>query len=173
MGKTGIGGAMMYVVDTNIISECMKDAACQNVIWWMQDHNEDVFLNAVTIYELYYGALHLPEGRRKRAYLEYIDAVVRECADRTLDFDAFSSYLAAKMRSAARAHGQQVTSEDSMIAAICARHDATLITHNVKDFDCYGIDVLDPFDYESETMKELRRREAERERAAARRSSKA
>jgi hypothetical protein len=51
-----------------------------------------------------------------------------------------------------------------MIAAICKRNDAVLVTHNVKDFDYVdGLEIIDPFTYESPLLAELKRREAERD----------
>ena len=47
-----------------------------------------------------------------------------------------------------------------MIAAICKRHDATLVTHNVKDFDYIDdLSIVDPFEYESPALAELKRKQ--------------
>ena len=153
---------MMYVVDTNVISELFKPNPCHNVIWWMQDHNESIYLNAVTLHELHYGIGLLPEGRRKRIYLEKANAIAQECINRILPFDAFSGHLSGTLHAEARQAGRQGSTEDCMIAAICERHGATLATRNVKDFAHYGIKVVNPFEYESETLKMLRAREAQR-----------
>ena len=49
-----------------------------------------------------------------------------------------------------------------MIASICLRHNATLVTRNVKDFDYIDeLEIVDPFTYESPMLAELRRREAD------------
>ena len=153
---------MNYVLDTNIISEFTKPRPNPSVIDWAHDHNEEIFLNTVTLYELYYGIFCMPEGKLKKGLLETIDAIAEECSDRILGLDAFGSYLCAKMRSDAQRHGRQVTVEDAMIAAICQRNNATLVTHNTKDFEHFNIPLVDPFDYESETLKQLRREEAAR-----------
>ena len=151
---------MKYVMDTNIVSEFLKPHPNQNAIWWAQDHNPDLLLNAVSIQELYFGLFTMPDGKRKESLKESIDAIVEECTDRILPFDAFTGYLCAEMHAFAKASGRPGTVEDLMIAAICKRNNAVLATHNTKDFDYLGIEVVDPFEYESETMKELRRREA-------------
>ena len=92
-----------------------------------------------------------------------MDVISKECADRIAVFDSFSAYLCARLHAKAKSEGRQGTIEDCMIAAICQRNNAILVTHNVKDFEHYSIEVFDPFGYESDTLKELRRREAERE----------
>ena len=44
-----------------------------------------------------------------------------------------------------------------MIAAICLRNDAVLATRNTKDFADLGVKLTNPFEYESETLKRLRK----------------
>ena len=150
---------MKYVVDTNIVSEFMKPSPNDNVIGWAQDHNKDILLSSITVQELYYGLFTMPNGKRKEILRESIDAIIRECKDRILPFDAFCSYLCAELRANTRRMGRPGTIEDLMIAAICKRNDAILVTHNTKDFDYLGIQLCDPFEYESETLKHLKRKE--------------
>lgn len=153
---------MMYVADTNVVSELMKRETSSEVLNWFQDHEGRIYLTAVTIKELYYGMLRLPEGKRKRALRDAITAIVMECSDKTLAFDGYSGYLCAEMHEMAVSAGKTPTIEDLMIAAICKRHDAVLATRNVKDFEHLGIDLVNPFEYESETLKRLRKEEEER-----------
>ena len=150
---------MRYVLDTNIVSEFLKPDPNQNVIWWAQDYNADLLLNVISIQELYFGIFTMPDGKKKTRLRESLDAIVRECTDRILPFDAFAGYLCAEMHASAKAAGHPRTIEDLMIAAICKRNDAVLTTRNIKDFDCLGIELIDPFEYESDLMKELRCRE--------------
>ena len=153
---------MVYVLDTNIISEFVKKNANAGVIDWAQDHNEQLFITTVSIMELNYGIMRMPDGKRKGMLQEVINAIVEECADRVYPLDSFSAYLCAKLRCKAEALGRPPQIADCMIAAICQRNNATLVTHNTKDFEHYGIPLIDPFDYESDTLKQLRIREAER-----------
>lgn len=151
----------MYVLDTNVISEFTRPRIDGNVISWMYNHEGEVFTTSVNIQELYYGVLHMPKGKRRTRLYESIDAIVRDCANRTLPFDAFSGYLCAELRVKARELGRGASIEDLMIAAICKRNNATLVTRNVKDFDYLGIKVENPFEYESPTLLELKRRESQ------------
>ena len=151
---------MRYVLDTNILSEVTRKHPNFEVICWIQDHVEDVFTTSITIKELYYGLFLMPEGKRRRVLKETIDAIVKECSDRTFPYDAFCAYLCAELQASARSIGRSTALEDCMIAAICKRNNATLVTRNVKDFEYFGIDVVNPFEYESPTLAELKRREA-------------
>ena len=153
---------MAYVLDTNIVSEFMKKNANHGVIDWAQDHNSELYLTSITLLELNFGIMRMPEGKRRSAYREIVDAITKECAEHVYDFDSFSAYLCAKLRCDAESSGRPPQLTDCMIAAICQRNDATLVTHNTKDFEHFNIPLVDPFDYESETLKRLKREEAER-----------
>lgn len=149
-----------YVLDTNIVSEPMKPKPNHEAICWLQDFADESYLTTVTLMELYYGVMRLPDGKRKRVLTEALQAIANDCKDRILEFDSFSAFLCAEMRSKAQSAGVTPQMSDCMIAAICKRHDAVLVTHNGKDFEFFDIEVFDPFEYESEMLKELRRREA-------------
>ena len=139
---------MKYVVDTNVISEIAKPKPSQRVIEWFWDHGDDAYLTTVNVEELYYGMLIMPDGKRKSRLKELLDAVVKDLAERTLPYDGFSAYLCATMRMEAKEAGRPGTIEDYMIASICKRHNAVLVTRNAKDFQHLGVEVVDPFEYD-------------------------
>ena len=154
---------MKYILDTNILSELAKPRPEFNVISWIQDHTEDVAITSVSLEEIYYGIFIMPDGKKKHRIKRTIDGIVQDCADRTLAFDALCGHLCADVRAQARRSGHVGTIEDFMIASICLRHNATLVTHNVKDFDYVeGLEIVDPFTYESPVLVRLKRQEAER-----------
>lgn len=153
---------MPYVVDTNIISEVTKHRLNDNVLAWFWDYNQDVFLTTVSVMELHYGIMRLPDGKRKAALKTQINAIIKDCSDHIYPLDSFSAYLCADLRCRAHYAGRTPQIADLMIAAICKANNATLVTHNVKDFDYLGIDIVDPFDYEPLIRAELLHREAER-----------
>ena len=138
---------MKYVIDTNVVSEIAKPNPCENVIDWFWEYGEQAYLPSVSIEELYYGIFIMPDGKRKRAIRDIIDGIVKDLSDRTLPYDGFSAYLCAEMHANAKGIGRASSIEDYMIAAICKANNAVLVTHNVKDFDYLGIDIVDPFDY--------------------------
>lgn len=137
---------MKYVADTNVVSELMKREPSFDVVDWLMDHDGQVFLTSVTVKELYSGMLRLPEGKRKRLLEEAITGIVMDCSSKTLSFDAFCGYLCARLHDRAIRMGRTPTMEDLMIASICQRNDAVLVTRNVKDFDYLDIAVVNPFE---------------------------
>lgn len=137
---------MIYVIDTNVVSELMAKDPNQNVIDWFWSHEGEVYLNAITVKELYYGVERLPQGKRREGLRDAIDGIVKDCAGKTLSFDAYCGYLCARLQQRAIKAGFNTSIEDLMIAAIALRHDAVLATRNVKDFECLDIRLVNPFD---------------------------
>lgn len=137
---------MNYVVDTNVVSELMRPQPSENVIDWFCDHEGQVWLTSITVKELYFGMLRLPEGKRKERLRQAITSIVMDCSSKTYSFDAFSAFLCAELHEQALSQGKAPAIEDLMIAAICKRNDCALATRNVKDFDYLAIDVINPFE---------------------------
>lgn len=137
---------MMYIADTNVLSELMKKDPSPHIIDWFWDHEGDIYTTAVTVEELYYGLFKMPEGKRRAALQSSMDAIVKDCAGKTFPLDGFSAYLCAKMRVEAVGAGYNPSLEDLMIAAIAERHGAILATRNTKDFEHLGVELVNPFE---------------------------
>lgn len=54
----------MIVVDTNVWSESMRQAPDDSVMSWLRENHRELYLASVTVMELRYRVLKLPEGRR-------------------------------------------------------------------------------------------------------------
>lgn len=57
---------MSYLLDTNVLSEPMKERPNSGVLAWLSQANEDgVFVSVMTITELRYGVERLAIGKRR------------------------------------------------------------------------------------------------------------
>lgn len=137
---------MRYVVDTNVVSELTKAQPNPMAVSWLSQHAGDALLTAITVEEMRFGCLMLPEGKRRAKLSETIDNIVDVYASRTLSFDARAAEECAKLHRLAIREGRSPAIEDLMIAAICVCHDAVLVTCNVRDFDYLGINLVSPFE---------------------------
>ena len=132
---------MLYIADTNVISELVKKEPSPNVLGWCESHEDELALT-----EMHFGALMLPEGKRRTKLLETIAQIIDVYESRTFSFDARAALECARLHRKAIAAGRTPTIEDLMNAAICICQDATLATRNVRDFDYLGIRLVNPFE---------------------------
>ena len=138
---------MSTLLDTNVVSELMRETPEPAVARWASDHPlEDLFFSAVSEAELRYGAAILPSGQRREMLSFKIEAILSDAfEDRVLPFDSDAAraygYIAAERRSA----GRPVASANCQIAAIAAARHMRVATRNVRDFEDMGIELLDPW----------------------------
>lgn len=139
---------MMYLLDTNVVSELRKvrsGKADANLAGWTQTVDAvELFVSAITILELELGVLSVErgdaiQGALLRSWLE--QHVLPEFARRTLPVDT-----AVALR-CARLHVPDRRSErDALIAATALVHGMTVVTRNVDDFRPTGVALINPWD---------------------------
>lgn len=139
---------MMFVLDTNVVSELRKvrlGKADANVTAWTESVDAtDLFVSAITIMELELGVLSIErrdatQGGMLRSWLEH--QVLPEFAGRTLPIDT------AVAQRCARLHIPDKRGErDALIAATALVHGMTVVTRNVADFKPTGVSVFNPWE---------------------------
>lgn len=136
---------MIYLIDTNIISEVRKGAKSDaNVAgWWDSIDDRDIYLSVLVLGEIRKGVERLrPTDPAQAMALEnWLDAVVRSFADRVLPIDQAVANEWGRM-SAKR----PVSTIDALLAATAKVHGMTLATRNVSDIADLGADFVNPFD---------------------------
>jgi len=136
----------LMVLDTNIISETLKQNPNDNVIAWLLQNQEHLYLTAITIGELLEGAYRLPEGKRRENLLLAIERIIIGYKERILVYDGNAAQVYASLQDESRRNGRTLTVEDGMIAAICLSQKATLATRNTRDFSPLRIALANPFE---------------------------
>jgi len=138
---------MSTLLDTNVVSELMRESPEPAVARWVSGHPvEDLFLSAVSEAELRYGAAILPLGRRRETLFFKIEAMLSDAfEDRVLPFDSAAARAYGHIAAARRSAGRPVASADCQIAAIATARRMRLATRNVRDFEDMGIDIVDPW----------------------------
>jgi predicted nucleic acid-binding protein len=138
---------MMYVLDTNVISEFRKasigKADRQVAVWANSVPLEFMFLSSVCILEMELGTLLMErrdamQGAILRAWLE--DFVLPSFAERILVVDT-----PVALRGAALQVPNPRSYRDVLIAATALVHGMTVVTRNVKDFKDTGVALLNPW----------------------------
>ena len=120
----------MLILDSNTISYYFRGDP--QVVPCLQALSPaDIGVPAIVEYELRYGLLRLPpEAATPR--LAALAALLRPM--QTLPFDSECAAHAARIRVELEAAGTPIGPHDTLIAATALRHQATLVTRNVRKF---------------------------------------
>ena len=133
----------MYLLDTNVVLELRKIKPHSAVLAWLQGVNDhDLHLCAVTIGEIQAGIEIAREQSDGKA--NEIEAWLNQLANNynVLPMTAETFRIWAKLM-----HRQSNTViEDAMIAACAIAHRLTVVTRNVRDFERFSMDLLNPFE---------------------------
>ena len=135
----------MIVLDTNVLSEPLKQQPDEHVLVWLASLDEEAGVTSVSVGELLTGVRALPAGRRREGLLEAIEATLRTFAGSVLAYDEVAARHYARLQELRRAAGRPLAVEDGMIAAICTARGTTLATRNTTDFAGLGLDLIDPW----------------------------
>jgi predicted nucleic acid-binding protein len=129
---------MRCLLDTNVLSEATKPRPSQALsLWYESQSPENLFVSSITLAEIRFGILQLPEGSRRNALDAWFDGpegLRTIFSGRVLSFDEAAGMLWAERMADARAKGRPRNLLDCMIAAIAQANHCTLITRNVRDF---------------------------------------
>ena len=138
----------MKILDTNVVSELIRQNRDENVVAWVDAQPlAELFVTAITEAELRSGVATMPSGKRKKALEADVHGILQqEFAGRILPFDSKAAIEYAAIVSARRALGNPISQFDAQIAAIARANGAeALVTRNVADFANAGVAVINPW----------------------------
>jgi toxin FitB len=137
---------MRYLLDTNIISNVSKPKPSQALIGWMAEQiDQNLFISALTVAELWRGVLQKPRGRKRRELESWFSGPEGPQAlfvGRVLPFDERAGLIWARLMAEGTAAGRPRSPLDMIIAAVAEANDCVVVTDNETDFT--GLRVLNP-----------------------------
>jgi predicted nucleic acid-binding protein len=138
---------MNFLLDTNVVSEWTKPRPDAGVAAWLANAVEDrIFISVVTLAELRHGVERLAPGARRDRLDEWLtEEVPLRFEERLLDVDAETANMWGRVMARGQAAGRPPGAMDAFIAAVVLRHDMTLVTRNVSDFEALGIRYVNPW----------------------------
>ena len=137
----------MILLDTNVVSELMKERAEPSVERWYSLNDDETALPAVALAELSYGIARLADGVKRRNLEARLTEWRLSYAGRTIAFGAAAAVRYGQMLAMVVAGGRSMSLPDAQIAAIALAEQAQVATRNVRDFEPSGIDLVNPWDW--------------------------
>ncbi|MHB8254824.1 MAG: PIN domain-containing protein [Acidiferrobacter sp.] len=119
---------MMVVLDTNILIYFFRGQGrvAENLL---ATPPKEVAIPAVSVYELEVGiAKSAQPAKRRRQFDELLETIT------VLPFDKGAAAAAARVRSTLEKAGRPIGPLDTLIAGITLAQQATLVTHNMREF---------------------------------------
>ena len=138
----------MILLDTNVISECLRERPDAVAAAWLDSHpEEDLWTSSVVLAQLLSGVEMMPSGRKQKALREAIeDMIVEDFRGQVLTFNLPAARQYAHILAARRKIGRPIREMDAQIAAIARVHGATLATRDVDDFAGCDLTVVNPWE---------------------------
>ncbi len=138
---------MNFLLDTNVVSEWTKPRPDTGVVAWLAEADEDrIFISVITIAELRHGIERLaPGARRQRLDAWLTEQMPLRFEERLLTVDAETANVWGRVMAQGQAAGRPPGTMDAFIAATVLRHDMTLVTRNVSDFEALGVRLVNPW----------------------------
>lgn len=133
---------IVYLLDTNVVSELRKPKPHQGVVAWVQNASEEnLHLSAVTVGEIQAGIEITREQDTPKA--QEIEAWLDSVAEtyNVIPVDAHIFRRWAQLMHRRPDHHL----EDALIAATALVRGLSVVTRNVDDFKPFGVSVINPF----------------------------
>lgn len=139
----------MYLLDTNILSDLMRPVPNPGVVSWTRSVSlAKQAITSIAVGERLFGVEIYPNGQRRQALDEAIWNLVHgQFRSRILVFDTEAAETFAVLAATRRRAGRRVAEADLMIASIALNAGAMLVTRNIRHFEGFGLDVLDPWTF--------------------------
>ena len=128
---------MSFLLDTNVLSEPMKERPNSGVLEWLSQATEDeVFVSVVTITELSYGVERLATGKRRERLDSWLRKdLISRFGGRILPVDLRIADECGRLMARSESRGRPIEARDAFIAATAHVHGLTLVTRNTSDFE--------------------------------------
>ncbi|UCG25986.1 MAG: type II toxin-antitoxin system VapC family toxin [Chloroflexota bacterium] len=125
--------SLIFLLDTNIVSEPMRPNPNRKTMAYLQQHEGEVAIASVVWHELLFGWQRLPKSAKSDAIGAYLMEVIAAEIP-ILSYDAQAAYWHANERARLTAAGRTPSFADGQIAAVATINDLTLVTANVSDY---------------------------------------
>lgn len=121
---------MKYLLDTNICIYLIKEKPPEVLARFTSLKPTQVFISAISVFELQYGVENSQTPKRNLAALESFLRPMN-----ILDFTTKEAKVAAKIRADLKRKGTPIGAYDIQIAATALAQSLTVVTNNTSEFE--------------------------------------
>ncbi len=126
----------VYLLDTCIISEPVKPLPNETILAKLEKYDGLCAIPSLVWHELRYGVDRLPEGKRKKRLLIYLQEVIAPFLP-VIPYDEHAAWMHANIRidlEQGKSGSRILPFADGQIAAIALANNLILVTRILKDF---------------------------------------
>lgn len=137
---------MRYLLDTNVISELVKQKPNVKVTNWINNKDNSLFcISVITLGEIRKGINGITDRKRYEEISHWLEIELPHYfEDRILPIDQKIADMWGRLQSQLK--GQSLPAIDALIAATAKAHHLNLVTRNVKDFVNTAVELINPWE---------------------------
>lgn len=139
---------MMYLLDTNVISETIKKSPSKTVLNWLSAIDiHQCALSVLTLGEIKRGVEMLENRSKKYKLLKWLEIdLLQQFYGRIISIDAKVADKWGHICSFIN-KSNKILAVDTLIAASAMVHNLKVITRNTKDFQAIsGLEIINPWE---------------------------
>ena len=142
----------MIVLDTNVLSELMRQQPSDPVLAWADQLNsQEVAITAMNEAEILHGIARLRDAQRRQQLQQGWETLFGNVLQQpVLPFNSAAAQWFAALVSHREGLGRPISTADAVIAATALAHDGQLATRNTADFDAIGLRLINPWDLDGQ-----------------------
>lgn len=138
---------MSFLLDTNVVSEWVRQRPNAGVVAWLAEVDEDrVFLSVITLAELRHGVRRLADGAKRRRLDAWLsDELPLRFEGRLLPIDQPVADRWGEVVAERETAGRPIGVMDAFIAATANVRGLALVTRNERDFKAVVKEIVNPW----------------------------
>lgn len=140
-----------FLLDTNIPSELTRPQPQPSVCEWLEKiDNEQLYISVISLGEIVKGITVLPPSKRRAGLQQWLDETLRPWfEDRILPVSEAIAERWGALAGESELKGRPLKVADGLIAATAIENDLAVVTRNERDFQGFGVAILNPWNLSS------------------------
>lgn len=132
-----------FLLDTNVVSEMVKNKPHPGVMRWMSDADEMLLhFSVFTLGEIRKGIASQSDIARRASLESWLADLVDRFSERILPMDLAIADRWGHITGVCKAKGVTLPVIDGLLAATALHYDLKFVTRNVKDVQDTGVETL-------------------------------